>query len=198
MSNPVSTIKYNFTPNSQQLVILTHGASEGIDSDFMQKAIHKVKTPQNSVLTIQMPYKDRGESQSSGKELLDELGATQKAIDFVDYNQFTSLRFIGKSLGGIIFSNYLNQAPKEIQNKSSITVLGYIYGDAVIPAHIKNMTIIQGEYDKYGTPDQIQTEIVNSKNPSIKLVIIDKADHSYRDIDKNPTYQDEAIERLII
>ena len=140
-----------------------------------------------------MPYKDRGESQSSGKELLEEFEATQKALDLVEYNQFLSLKFIGKSLGGIIFSNYLANSSIEIQTKSSLTILGYIFGDAVLPTHVSDIKIIQGENDKYGVPEQIINEIKSSDNKNIKFIVIKDADHSYRNASKEPEFQEEAI-----
>lgn len=196
MPQPTSTINYYYSPNSKALTILTHGASEGIDSDFMKAAITKVKKSGSSVLVIQMPYKDRGENSSSGPELLEELNATKQALEFVEYNNFSSLKFIGKSLGGIIFSKFLEQANTEVKSKSSLTILGFIYAETVIPSGTLGVTIIQGEFDKYGTVVKIQEEINKTENSNVKLIVIENADHSYRDGNNQPIYQDGVIELI--
>lgn len=197
MSLNLPTINFNFKPESKKLIIITHGASEGIDSDFMMKTFNKVNKDENSVLIIQMPYKNRGESQSSGKDLIEELEATQKALDFVNFNQFESYHFIGKSLGGIIFSSYLNKQSIEIQQKSELTILGFIFGDVIIPQYINSINIIQGEFDKYGNIVQLQNLLGLSNVVKKTLSVIENADHSYRDVNKKPIFQEQAIEAII-
>jgi predicted alpha/beta-hydrolase family hydrolase len=187
------TFNFYHTPNTQELIIVTHGSSEGINSPFMEKIVGKTKTNKTSVLSIQMPFKDRGEKQSSGKELREELEALQTALDFVNYQNFEKLEFIGKSLGGIIFSRYLAGQPIELQSKSKLTILGFIVGDAVIPASIAEFNLIQGEYDKYGSPEQVQELIDQSSVENKDLQIIKGADHSYRNKLKEPVFQDEVI-----
>jgi predicted alpha/beta-hydrolase family hydrolase len=196
MSLNIPSLNFYHTSNTEKLIIVTHGASEGIDSSFIEKIIQKVKIEQTSVLAVQMPYKDRGENQSSGKELKEELEAVQKALEFVRYQDFKKLHFIGKSLGGIIFSRYLQQQPTELQSKSDLTILGYIYGDTVTPEAVTQINIIQGEKDKYGTPEQLQEEIDKSAVKNITLNLVEGADHSYRNSNKEPEFQDRAIELI--
>jgi alpha/beta superfamily hydrolase len=155
-----------------------------------------MKTDKNSLLAVQMLFKDRGESQSSGKELKEELAALQSALEFVNYKEFERLHFIGKSLGGIIFSQFLKQQPTDLQSKSRLTILGYIYGDAVIPPAISGINIIQGENDKYGTPEQVQSELEKSGVANKVLNIVKGADHSYRNTQKEPEFQDKAVELI--
>ncbi len=196
MALNLPTLNFYHSSNSQELVILTHGASEGVNSPFLEKIVQKTKTEHTSLLAVQMPFKDRGESQSSGKKLKEELTTLQSALEFFNYQNFQKLHFIGKSLGGIIFSQFLKRQPANLQSKSQLTVLGYIYGDVIIPDLINRIHIIQGEYDKYGNLEQLQEEIYKSQVSNKLLSVVEGADHSYRNANKEPVFQDKAIELI--
>lgn len=64
------TLVFNNFSQSTRLVILTHGASEGIENNFIQNIINKFSNQKVSILALQMPFKNRGENSSSGPELL--------------------------------------------------------------------------------------------------------------------------------
>lgn len=196
MALNLPTFDYYHDPNSRKLTMVTHGASEGLDSPFMKELIKKIKGKKTCLCAIQMPFKDRGESQSSGKELKEELEALQQLLDFTHYREFEKIHFIGKSLGGIIFSQFLSKQPANFQSRSDLTILGYIYTDTVIPDSIASINIIQGEYDKYGTREQLQQELDKSPVKNKLLNLVKGADHSYRNSNKEPEFFGEAVELI--
>ncbi len=195
-SNP--TLLFNSFKQSKRLVILTHGASEGIENSFLQNFIHKFTNQKVSVLAIQMPFKDRGENSSSGPELLEELQVVEQAMKLVNLFEYESIDFIGKSLGGIILSKFLNSQDKSFQTKTSLTILGYIYGDVEINNYSGKLVVIQGENDKYGDKKEIHNDLGKCISKDKSLVIIPNADHSYRNKNKEPVYQSEVVEMIDI
>lgn len=194
-TNP--TLIFNSFNTSKRLVILTHGASEGIENSFIQNIIHKFTAQKVSVLALQMPFKDRGENSSSGPELLEELEVVKQAMKLVNLFEYESIDFVGKSLGGIIFSKFLNSQDTNFQAKTSLTVLGYIYGDVEINNYIGKVNIIQGENDKYGSKQDIEKDLDSCISNDKSLLIIPNADHSYRNENKEPIYQDSVVDLLV-
>lgn len=197
MLSKLPTLKFLHSANSAKLTIIVHGASEGIDSDFISELINKCYSNSSSVLAIQMPFKDRGESQSSGQELKEELEALSKALEFVDYKSFTSLYFVGKSLGGIILSRFLDNDNSMPDIEINFCVLGFITGDTIIPRNINSIKIIQGEFDKYGSLNDVNSNMNRSKIKNKELHIIKHADHSYRNSNKEPEYYNEAVRKVV-
>jgi len=193
-TNP--TLIFNNFNTSKRLIIVTHGASEGIENTFIQNIIYKFTGEKVSVLAIQMPFKDRGENSSSGPELLEELEAVKQAIKLVNLSEYESIDFMGKSLGGIIFSKFLNNQDRSFQAKTSLTILGYIYGDVEINNYAGKLTVIQGEKDKYGSKEDIEKDLGNCISLDKNLVIVPNADHSYRNEHREPVYQDSVIDLL--
>jgi len=187
---------FNSFNTSKRLVILTHGASEGIENSFIQNIIHKFSENKVSVLALQMPFKVRGENSSSGSELLEELEAVKQAMKLVNLFEYDSIDFIGKSLGGIIFSKFLNNQNVNFQTKTSLTILGYIYGDVEINNYSGKLFVIQGENDKYGSKQDIEKDLDNSVSNDKSLLIIPNADHSYRNENKEPIFQTEVVKLL--
>ena len=198
MFSKLPTLQFLHSANSPKLAIIVHGASEGIDSDFMSELINKCYSNSSSVLAIQMPFKDRGESQSSGKELNEELEALRTALEFVDCKSFSSLYFIGKSLGGIILSRYLDTNNFTPDIEINLCILGFIVGDTIIPNHINTIKVIQGEFDKYGNPNDVNSILNQSQIKNKELHIIKQADHSYRNSNKEPEYYKKAISEVVI
>ena len=190
------TLIFNNFSQSTRLVILTHGASEGIENNFIQNIINKFSNQKISVLALQMPFKNRGENSSSGPELLEEIKCVEQIMTLLNSFQYEKIDFIGKSLGGIIFSKFLNNQNLEFQTKTSLTILGYIYGDVEISNYAGKISVIQGENDKYGSEQDILNDFDNCISEDKSLAIVASADHSYRDERKEPIYQSEVLELL--
>ena len=65
--------KYFFNNKAEVLDVVLHGGSQGMDSGFMNKIIEASRIEGNSVVAFNFPYIERGEENSSGQELLEEI-----------------------------------------------------------------------------------------------------------------------------
>ena len=188
---------FNFYYNSKSdvLDVILHGGSHGIDSPLMRKVFAASKEKEHSVLTFNFPYFERGEENSSGNELIEELGTLQKMLDQAKYKDYLKVRLIAKSLGGIVASFYLDKLSKEESERFSVVILGYVTGDVRLKNFEGEITIIQGEKDKFGGIDVVKKDLAGAKSTKIKLSEVKGADHSYRNPDtKEPIYEDDAVE----
>ncbi|MBC7472445.1 MAG: hypothetical protein H7196_04280 [candidate division SR1 bacterium] len=149
-----------------------------------------------SYITIQLPFKDRGEEKSSGPETLEEIGAVQAALKSININQYTSFHFIGKSLGGLILQRFIVQSSLFNTHLVKFTILGYLIGDVTISSLKTKTYVIQGENDPYGDPKLVQEELDFLKISKLNIII--GADHSYRNSRKNPVYQDTVVSLIEI
>ncbi len=186
------TYSYNQIANSQELTVIVHGGGEGINSEFIQK-IKNVFNSQTTLL-IQMPWLNRGEEGTSTPTFDEEILAINQIINSIDVSNIESIRFIGKSIGGLVLLNYIYQNFKMLKRfKIALSMLGFLVDktefDKTKPFNIR---IIQGTNDKYGKIEDIIKMIKKEQTP-ISLLRIEGADHSYRDQNKNPVYQDEVI-----
>lgn len=175
---------------SDKLDIILHGGSHGVDSPLMQKVFAASKEKGNTVLTFNFPYLERGEEKSSGPELKEELATLQQMLDFVNYKEYSKIRLIAKSLGGIVASFYLDQLPIKERNKFSIVVLGYVTGEIKLKSFNGKITIIQGEKDKFGGINIVKEDLKDAKSDKIEFLEVTGADHSYRSPEtKEPIYE---------
>ncbi len=192
------TIKIKADSSNDELFVINHGASEGINSEFMNKIQVKLEKANKNYIFIQMPYKNRGDERSSGPETMEEINTVKEIFNDLELFNYSKISFIGKSLGGLILTRFISQNVEKFLGKLTFTQLGFLVGEIVVPENIDSFHIIQGENDKYGSLSDVKSIIEDHKALPIKLTIIDKADHSYRDSDKNPTFHDAAIEAIDI
>ncbi|MGC1177332.1 MAG: alpha/beta family hydrolase [Candidatus Saccharimonadales bacterium] len=105
------------------------------------------------------------------------------------------LIIVAKSLGRIVASYYLDQHREN--SKIKLVILGYVVGGVKTSALQDALTlIIQGENDRFGNAKTVRNELAQH-NAHAKVIEIPKADHSYRDINKAPIYQERAISKLL-
>lgn len=95
------------TQNSDTLDVLLHGSSGGMNYSLMQKIADICITQGHSVVNFNFPYFEKGEEQSSGPELKEELETLQAVLDECKADEYKHIRLIGKSLGAIVASHYL-------------------------------------------------------------------------------------------
>lgn len=121
----------------------------------------------------------------------------QKFLDYCDYKSFNKVRLIGKSLGAIVASFYLDKLPAKEAKKFSVIILGYVTGSLRLKKFNGPITIIQGEKDKFGNIETVKKDLMDAKSKQIKYHEIKNADHSFRDPEtKKLVYEDRAIELL--
>ncbi len=144
-----------------------------------------------------MPFKDRGENQTRSPETLEEIQVVEKVISSLDISNYKVINFIGKSLGGLILQRFIEKS-KFNTNKHQLTILGYLTEYVDISSLKTQLHIIQGEKDRYGKLDDLNKLISGNPKKDIELSVVAKGDHSYRDENKNPLYQDKAVELIEI
>jgi len=187
-------LKYFYNNQAKTLDIILHGASQGMDSPFMQKLITSSRNKGNSVLAFNFPFLDRGEEKSSGPELKEELAALKEAMNFCQADKLAHIRFVAKSLGAIVASFFLQNQPEKEQRKYSIVVLGYVTGSLNLKSFQGKITIIQGEKDKFGNIKAVKIDMESSVSKDITYYEIKGADHSYRVPEtKEPLYEDKVV-----
>lgn len=179
---------------SDTLDVLLHGSSGGMNYSLMQKIADVCVKQGHSVANFNFPYFERGEEQSSGSELKEELETLQSVLDECKVEEYRHVRLIGKSLGAIIASYYLKSLPKEEQSKYSIVVFGYVTGSTDLKSFEGKIDIIQGEKDKFGDIEVVKNDLKDAVSKDINYFAIKNADHSYRNELKEPTFENEAIE----
>lgn len=189
----IASLKY-IDNNSDTLDVLLHGSSGGMNYSLMQKIADVCVKQGHSVVNFNFPYFERGEEQSSGPELKEEIETLKAVLNKCKSMEYKHVRLIGKSLGAIIASYCLKQLPKEEQSKHSVVVFGYVTGSIDLKSFEGRIDLIQGEKDKFGNIDVVKDDLKNAVSKNINYFEIKNADHSYRNELKEPIFEDEAIE----
>lgn len=193
----IPTLKHIVNKRSDTLDIILPGGSYGIETPFMQKIISTCIKNGHSVAAFNFLYYQRGEDQSSGPELKEEVSTLKKVMSECNAGSYKHIRFIAKSLGALVASFYLKSLSPEEQEKLSIVILGLLTDCVDLTRFRGNITIIQGEKDKHGNISQVRNILKNSLSKNIKYFEIKNADHSYCDpTTKEPLYQDEVLKVL--
>ena len=187
--------KYYHKNGAKTVYLVLHGGGpEGVESPFISNIIRSLTKTGDSVLGFNFPYCERGEENSSGPELTEEVTALTTAVDFLKSEGYEKVVIVAKSLGGIITSFWLEQNPDEAVN---VIVLGYVIGSVkTAPLQNKVSLVIQGENDRFGNAVAVQEELAKY-DVEAEVVELPNADHSYRNDQKEPIFQDQAIELLI-
>lgn len=176
--------------------IILHGGSKGIDSEFICKLHDRSVEQDQSVISFNFPYIDRGEQTSSGIELYEE----QKSIDsiFNLVRQFNpkKIRVIAKSLGGIVIAKYLLNSPKEnTTDIFELIILGYIIREIDLTSFNGGIKVIQGSLDRYGNAESVREDLLAQGLRNFKTIEIGGADHSYRNPEtKYAEFEDEVVD----
>ena len=186
------TYKYYKKNKSKNIYLIIHGGGPvGVETDFISAIFDTIAKTNNSALCFNFPYCERGEENSSGPDLLEEISALEQVIDFVHAEGYSHITIVAKSLGGIISSYYFAKYPDK---SIDLIILGYIPDEIKQNAISKNLKlIIQGENDRFATPSEVQ-KIVGNK---VSVTEIKNADHSYQNHNKEPIYQKEVLNRLV-
>lgn len=187
--------KYYHKRNAETVYLVLHGGgAEGIETPFISSVIEGLVGTRNSVFGFNFPYCDRGEESSSGEELTEETAALQQAVQFLRGEGYKKIIIVAKSLGGIVTSYWLEQHPEE---DVEVVVLGYVIGGVKTqPLQNKVRLVIQGANDRFGNAEAVQTEL-QQHEVIADVAELPNADHSYRNEQKEPVYQSDAIKLLI-
>jgi predicted alpha/beta-hydrolase family hydrolase len=192
----MNTFKFENKSNSDTLDILLHGATNGIDSHFMTTLYKTALKNVNSVLTFNFSYIDQNrefdKSEEMLKECVEDLENIMKLVKNLNYKE---IRFIGKSLGAIVASEYLKNSIDKDLYEFSLVCFGYTLGHINIPNGLKNILVVHGEHDRFGNLDQVKQDTKNLDN--VEVIEIKNADHSFKEQSTDePLYVHEAIAKL--
>lgn len=187
--------KYYHKRGAKTVYFVLHGGGpEGVESPFISNIINSLSDKDSSVLGFNFPYCERGEENSSGEELAEETEALDTVVKFLRDEGYEKIVIIAKSLGNIITSFWLEKQPDA---NVEVVVLGYVIGSVKTQAlQGKVRVIIQGENDRFGNAQAVKDELA-THNVDAEVVEMPNADHSYRNEQKEPIYQDKAVELLI-
>lgn len=195
--NKLTSFLHFHNSKASVLDIILHGRSGGINSSFMQKLFQYSKNRSNSVIMFNFPFLERGEENSSGPELKEELEMLRKMLSIANHDKFNHIRLIGKSLGGIVASSYLNNLSNKEKKLYEVIILGYVTGYVNLKNFTGKITIIQGEKDRFGNIEVVKKDMDGARSQSITYHQISNADHSFRDPKtKQPIYENRVIEFL--
>jgi predicted alpha/beta-hydrolase family hydrolase len=189
------TYKYYHKQGSKTVYLVLHGGGpEGVETPFISHIIESLAATGTSVFGFNFPYCERGEENSSGPELTEETAALEEVVQFLHSEGYERIIIVAKSLGGIVTSYWLAQHPDALVQ---VVVLGYVIGSVKTEAwHDKLSVVIQGENDRFGNGGAVQEELA-THNITAEILEVPVADHSYRNEQKEPVYQDDAIKLLL-
>ncbi len=187
--------KYYHKQGSKTVYLVLHGGGpEGIETTFISNIINALTTMGNSVFGFNFPYCERGEENSSGPELIEETATLEKVMQFLRGESYKKIVIVAKSLGGIITSYWLEQNKAE---GVEVVILGYVIGSVKTAAlQDKLHVVIQGENDRFGNADAVREELAKH-DVTAEVIEVPKADHSYRNVQKEPIHQEEATTLLL-
>jgi len=195
--NKLTSFLHFHNSKATTLDVILHGGSGDINSPFMQKLFQYSKNNGNGVIMFNFPFLERGEEGSSGPELKEELGVLRKMLSIAGSDKFSHVRLIGKSLGGIIASCYLNSLTNEEKKLYEVIILGYVTGEVKLREFPGQIIIIQGEKDRFGNIEVVKKDMDGTISKCIIYHEIPNADHSFRDPEtKEPVYEDRVVELL--
>lgn len=193
--NAALSYKYYRKLNSKTVYLVLHGGGpEGIETPFISRIIDVLTTKGSSVFGFNFPYCERGEENSSGEELAEETAALEDVVQYLRNEGYEKIVIVAKSLGGITTSYWLEQHPA---SDVEVVVLGYVLSSVKTRALVDSLRIvIQGENDRFGDAAAVEEELAKA-GVDAKVIEVPQADHSYRNEQKEPIYQDQAIQLLL-
>lgn len=201
-ANTINDLEYEYYrhPANNTAFMLLHGVRGGIDEAYILTTYAGLKERNDTVLALNFPYMTRKEERTA-ITFDEELLTIQIGYDFLKSNGIEKVHMIGKSMGGIVMSHWLNSHPSVTDVSASI--MGYIPGpgNMITPALKGRLqVVVQGEYDRYASPEEIRSELL-AHEVNGEVITIPNADHSYRDtVATNPppyAHQGAAIAKLL-
>jgi predicted alpha/beta-hydrolase family hydrolase len=187
--------KYYHKQGSKIVYLVLHGGGpEGIETSFISNIIRRLTSTGNSVFGFNFPYCERGDENSSGPELTEETATLARVVQFLRNEGYEKVVIVAKSLGDIITSYWLEQNKAEAID---VVILGYVIGSVKSEALQGRLrVVIQGENDRFGNADAVREELAKY-SVRAEVIEVPKADHSYRNKQKEPVHQEEATALLL-
>lgn len=189
--------KFYFNPKAENLDVILQGSSGGMDSQFITKIWNASIKAGNSSVAFNFPYFERGETNSSGVELPEEIEALKSVLTVCKSGNYKKVRLIGKSLGGIVASFFLKNLSQAEQSKFSIVIFGYVPGSTDLKTFPGKIDIVQGSKDKFGTIEQVKKDMEGTISKNIAYYLVEGGDHGYKNPGTSePEFENKAIESI--
>lgn len=193
--NKSTSYQYFHNSKASTLDVIMHGGSKGIESSFIKKLFEGSIEKGNSVISFNFPYLERGEENSSGPKLEEEVSTLRFMLSKANSKEYSLIRLVGKSLGGIVASYYLSNLSKKEKKLYEVIILGYVTGDVKLGEFDGKITIIQGEQDRFGNVKTVKKDLKKGISNKLFFYEIKGADHSYREPDtKEPIYEELVVD----
>ncbi len=164
------------------LDVILHGSGKGFEtSESIQKIFKTSKLMARSVVMFNFPFIERGEEHQEERSREEEIETLKNVLDICEAGKYQKIRLIGKSLGGIVASEYLTGLSNKDQEKYELVILGYIPGETKVNSLVCKITIFQGSDDDYGNIQDVRDEVVEASAEEISMFEVSGANHSFKD-----------------
>ena len=170
--------------NESVVMTLAHGAGADMDHSFMRRLAEELAARNITTIRFNFPYMEKRKGRPDVPAVAH--ATIEKVLEFARMNfPMNTLIASGKSFGGRMTSQLLCK-----QNNFDVKAIIF-YGFPLHPAntpgtdradHLKNtelpLLFLQGTRDTLAFTELIMS--VTSKLPQSKLIMLDKADHSFK------------------
>ena len=185
------TLVYHRMNDDKVVHLLMPGQGKGITQDgFLMQMMDAFIEDGKNVAGFDYPFQNRGEknptADGSLSEEQEELVAVMESLYTIGYEK---INCIAKSMSGIVLSKMLSEYPNAM-NGGKTAILGQIvsgvkFEKGVLTENMEHTLdlVVQGTNDKYGSVKDVHNDLAkNNIDSSTKVIPIQNADHSYRDI----------------
>lgn len=188
------TYKYYHKENANEVFVLLQGGSYKIETPLMTNLFDALIAKEQNVFTFNFPESNHGENSDDENDLSSEIESLNTVVNYLKNDGNEKFYFVAKSLGGIVASRWLEKYPDQ---DVKMAVLGFVVGQLAMDAiRGKLEIVIQGEHDRFGGPAVVEKHL-NEHGVKAKILEIKGADHSYNNLNKEPEFQQLAVETLI-
>lgn len=188
------TYKYYRKENAKEVFVLLQGGRYKIETPLMTNLFEALITKGQNVFAFNFPESNHGENSDNENDLSSEIESLNTVVNYLKNKGNEKFYFVAKSLGGIVASRWLEKYPDQ---DLKMSVLGFVVGQLSMNGIRGRLDIVvQGEHDRFGDAKAAE-EHLKENNINAKVTEIPGADHSYNNLNKEPEFQQLAVETLI-
>ena len=185
--------RINITPDTDTLYLILPGASQGAHAPLLKAITDKLETAGKTWLAVTYPFQDKGlnspESESHEREMQEVLDG----LSLLPFSQYEMIVIIGKSFGALVGAKLVSELKKRYRCTIEFHVLGFIFDAHMrsLPDKCESLTVYQGEYDRFGSAAEVAKIF-----PTAAVFTIVGGDHSYRNANREPVFEDVVVRKL--
>ena len=185
----------NIGKDIETLHLLLPGASQGPNVGILKFVSDRLKSTGKTYLAVSFPFQDKGHDSPESQAFNAEIAEVMRGLKHIE-SEVSPKRMviIGKSFGALVGAKMLPILKENYSAEIEFHVLGYIFDEGLSPiAQAEKVFVYQGEFDRFGTPEQVREKL-----PNAKVFSIQGADHSYRNDKKEPVFEVEVLNLLSV